>query len=473
MQNKPRMGLLFFASERFCPLGDGTVNGSYQERKIQEAERIKNTLSDCVDISFDKICFSSEDSIQAVKLMKQSAIDFINVIFMSWSEDECWIKVLSEISDVPIIYASIVRNDIDYIDTFDENDFVDFLSYGSLVGFLVGSGSLKRFAPSVYDVFIGSLSELKNKLNIFGKAAMAKNQLKRSVVSLLSHYNEAMWVTYVDPYNVFKTFGAKLKFISIPELTRSISRVSDNEVWDVLKKLKHNYTVLPDVDEYKFFASVKASIGMEQAARDIGTDLLVLNDIEKPLLENVGLRPGFSPVYSSTELTVVPEGDIGAGLAVYILKLISGGHVNFIEPFYIDGKRKVFAAGHAGPNDYTQCRENVIISRDTRFSKSSYKYAGAPFAWYVFPKGLKTILHISECSGKMKMAFSTVECLETKHYLASYSHADFRHTHMSNEEFFKKLAEFGVTQHYAIVDGDYTNELACLAKLYRFEYIKI
>jgi L-arabinose isomerase len=75
---------------------------------------------------------------------------------------------------------------------------------------------------------------------------------------------------------------------------------------------------------------------------------------------------------------------------------------NFIEPFYINKTNNTFAAGHAGPNDYTEKPENMIIARDERFAKSGWKHAGAPFAWYVFPQGEKTMLHISEENGSDK-----------------------------------------------------------------------
>ncbi len=473
MKNIPSTSVLFFTSPRFKNLGQGTKKGTYFERKEKESDHIIKEFSQVVEIKNSTVCYSKEDAISAVTLLKNERVDMVTVMFLSWSEDEAWINTLNEISDVPVFYTSIVRDNIDYENTFDEDDFVDFLSYGSLVGFLVGSGSLKRFAPASRRVFIGSIAEVKEELSIFARAAMAKNRLKGAVISLLSHYNEAMWATYVDPYNIFKVFGAQLKFIAIPELIREIEKVDDSEVLTHLEALKKKYRVLPDVEEDKFFASVKATLGMEKAALNIDTDLLVLNDIEKPVLEEVGLRPGFSPLSKDREITVVPEGDLGAGIALYILKLISGERANFIEPFYIDGKRNVFVAGHAGPNDYTQTPENVIIDRDTRFAKSNYKYAGAPFAWYVFPEGIKTILHVSECNGKIKMAFLTVECLKTKHYLASYSHADFRHTSLDNKVFFKKLAEMGVTQHFAIVDGDYTKVLECFAQLYGFEYLNV
>ena len=86
---------------------------------------------------------------------------------------------------------------------------------------------------------------------------------------------------------------------------------------------------------------------------------------------------------------------------------------------------------------------------------------------------MKTMLHMSERDGRMKMVCTLVECLPTKHYLASYSHADFRHPTLSPEELFQRIGEIGVTQHYAIADGDCLDELEMLAKLCDFEFHRI
>ena len=154
-------------------------------------------------------------------------------------------------------------------------------------------------------------------------------------------------------------------------------------------------------------------------------------------------------------------------------RILSQKVANFIEPFYINNSNGTFAAGHAGPNDYTECPENVIIARDERFAKSQWKHAGAPFAWYVFPEGEKTMLHMSEENGRMKMIATNVECMPTKHYLASYSHADFRHKTLSHTELFKRIAEKGATQHFAICPGDVTKELEALAKMMDVDYYYI
>ena len=135
----------------------------------------------------------------------------------------------------------------------------------------------------------------------------------------------------------------------------------------------------------------------------------------------------------------------------------------------------MFAAGHAGPNDYTVEGSKVIIARDVRFAKTNYKHAGAPFAWTVFSQGEKTMTHISQCTedSSYKMVTTQVEALPTSHYLATYSHADFKPLKGSCEDLFGKAINIGVTQHYSIVDGDYIRELEYLAKIMGFKYYNI
>jgi len=316
---------------------------------------------------------------------------------------------------------------------------------------------------------IGTLDVLVPKILRFAAAAKVRTILRSSKISLLACYNRAMWSTYMDPYNVFQKIGPELEFLSVSQLCKEIQNFPDSEVTPVLEDMRRRYRVMDNVDPVKFAAAVKATMAMEKLALDAGTDLLVLNDIDTVLFEFVGLRPGFTPTKPDLELVSVPEGDIGGGLAAYILSALTGKIANFIEPFYIINQTDTFAAGHAGPNNYAECPENMIIARDERFAKSKWKYAGAPFAWYVFPAGEKTMLHISEENGRLKFVATVVECLPTKHYLAGYSHANFRHKTLPAQELFQRIGEKGVTQHYAIAPGNVLQELSVLADIMDFD----
>lgn len=466
---KPRMGLLLIGASRFRPLGEGSLDGTYAERKEREAKKIVAEGERMSEVVFPGIIYEKEQLQTAINLFYNKKVDFIFTIYLSWAEDFTWVRFLRDVFDVPIFFGCIVRDKCSFKDTSDENEFVEFLSAGNLVGTLEASGSVARFNKKMVRTSIGNLKSIMEEVAAFSQASMVRSILRNTNFGLLACYNEAMWSTYVDPYNLFVSAGPELRFLSIATLVDEINSISEEEVSSKTNTILTKYTTLADVDKEKLSQSVKVSMAVERLARRMDIDMVVLNDIDKVLFEHVGLRPGFTPCPGTEDVLVVPEGDIGGGLAVYILKILSRKHVNFIEPFYIDEETGCFAAGHAGPNDYTDPSGSVKIARDVRFAKTSYKYAGAPFAWYVIPPGEKTMVHISECCGKFKLACTLVDAVECKHFLASYSHGMFK-PRIPVNDLFGKLVEIGVTQHYAVVDGNYIKELEDLADIMDFEY---
>lgn len=465
IKKKAKIGILWIAAKRFCALGEGTRNGTYLERKQLECEKYASVLNKKATVIASDIVCTVEAAEKWAQRFYAEQVDCVVAFFLSWAEDAPWIAFLRELYPVPLMLASVVRDSLDITNTNDEDQFIDFLSAGALVGFLEASGSIQRFRRSMTSVEIDTLDSLSEKIMHFSTAAKARTALMHSKISLLSCYNRAMWSTYVDPYAVYQKIGPELEFLSIAELCREIEKIEGDELEAAVNGFKRTYQMMNNVDEEKLRASVRATIAMERLAQSANTDLLVLNDCDSALFEFVGLRPGFTPTDKNLDLITVPEGDLGGGLAVYCLSLLAGKVANFIEPFYIDAQNDSFVAGHAGPNSYTECPKNMIIARDERFAKSKWKYAGAPFAWYVFPEGEKTMLHISECNGKLKFIATLVECLPTKHYLASYSHANFKHKTLNVKAFFKRVADIGANQHFAIVSGNYIAETEHLARL--------
>ena len=122
----------------------------------------------------------------------------------------------------------------------------------------------------------------------------------------------------------------------------------------------------------------------------------------------------------------------------------------------------------------------MVISRDVRFAKTSWKYAGAPFAWYRFSPGMKTVAGLYEEDGKYKLITFMAESLDAKdtpqskikHLLATYSHTIFKPV-VPVKELWEQVLRIGATQHYAIVDGDYRAELRDLAGIMGFEFFDI
>ena len=472
-QRKPRAGLLLIASPRFKNLS-GPKRGTYGERKDIAVRQIKSTL-DFLDLVDPGIVYEREDAEKAMDLFWNSKVDFIYAEFLSWSEDFAWIRFLRDCPDIPIIFCNVAKPRMSFETTLDEDDFVDYLCAGTLVGSLEGSGSLKRIPRKRVRTVMGTRAQVTEKVRVYAQAARARAIMRRSTVGLMANMNEAMWSTYIDNYDLFTKIGPEIHYLPYSDYGAEIEALTPEEVQAYADELTGRYRMMEDVEYDKFIGCVKATLAIKKMAQKNDIDCFVYNDIDQATFRTAGCRAGFYPRWFNNNVSVlVPEADIGAGLATYLLKLLTGKNVNFIEPFHIEDDFGTFAGGHAGPNDHNdpEWQDNVIIARDVRFAKTSWKYAGAPFAWYRISPGMKTVAGIYEQEGRYKLVTFMAESLPGKHLLATYSHTIFK-PELPVKELFERVLKVGVTQHYAIVDGDVRPQLEAFAEMMGFDYFDI
>ena len=472
-QRKPRAGLLLIASPRFKNLS-GPQRGTYGERKDKAVREIKATM-DFLELVDPGIVYEREDAEKAMDLFWNAKVDFIYAEFLSWSEDFAWIRFLRDCPDIPVIFCNVAKDRMSFETTLDEDDFVDYLCAGTLVGSLEGSGSIKRVPRQRVRTVMGTREQITEQVRIYADAARARAILRHSTVGLMANMNEAMWSTYIDNYDLFTKIGPEIHYLPYSDYGAEIDKLTEREVQEYALELTAKYKVMPDVEDDKLLGCVKATLAIKKMAEKNDIDCFVYNDIDQATFRTAGCRAGFYPQWFNENVSVlVPEADIGAGLATYLLKLLTGKNVNFIEPFHIEDDFGTFAGGHAGPNDHNDpaWQQNVIISRDVRFAKTSWKYAGAPFAWYRISPGMKTVAGIYEKNGKYKLVTFQAESLPGKHLLATYSHTIFKPV-VPVKELFERILNIGVTQHYAIVDGDVRPQLEAFAEMMGFEYYDI
>lgn len=473
--DRARVGLLLIASPRFKDLGEGLNRGTYYERKQGDVSQILGTLRESLDVVFPGIIFGRQEAREAMDTFYRERVDFVVAEFLSWSEDFAWIRFLRDMPEVPMLFVNPAKHQMTFSDTEDEDDFIDFLCAGTLVGSLEGAGSIPRIGRKNVKVVVGNREHLVAEILCFSRAARVRSILREAVFGLLANYNELMWSTYVDPYNLFARIGPEFHFISYTNLADEIAQVEEKEVIAYKEELSSMYRIMSDVEDDKFFASVKASIGIARVAEKRSIDAMIFNDLDPTMFKLVGLRPGFyHPSLNENLSVLVPEADLGGGLITFIMKVLTKKHVNFIEPFHIELADNTFAGGHAGPNDHNvpDYKDNVIIARDVRFAKTNYKYAGAPFAWYRISPGVKTMAQLTENNGTYKLVCALVESMEGDHILASYSHSIFKPAIPVNG-FFEKIIQIGTTQHFAVVDGDVRKELKDLSAMMDFKYYEI
>ena len=136
---KAKAGLLLIASPRFKMLGEGLKRGTYAERKDADVKKILGTLG-FLDVVFPGIVYDKEEALNAMDHFYMEKVDFVIAEFLSWSEDFAWIRFLRDMPEVPILFVNVAKDHVSFRDTLDEDDFIDYLCAGTLVGSLEASG---------------------------------------------------------------------------------------------------------------------------------------------------------------------------------------------------------------------------------------------------------------------------------------------------------------------------------------------
>ena len=117
---------------------------------------------------------------------------------------------------------------------------------------------------------IGNEAEIHKEILSFAKVAWIRGILRNSTLGLLANYNEAMWSTYMDPYNLFTRIGPELRFITYSALDDEIKRVPDAEIKAYKAEFEEKYPVMEDVDNEKFYAAVRGSLGLAGLTERLG-----------------------------------------------------------------------------------------------------------------------------------------------------------------------------------------------------------
>ena len=220
---KPKAGLLFIGSSRFRNLGDDLPQGTYHQRKEKDVASVIRTLGEEIDVACPGIVYEREDIIAAIEYFVAEKVDFVVAEYLSWAEDFTWVRFMRDMPEIPILYVSKTREQVCFETTLDDNDFLEFLCAGNLVGSLESAGSIARTSRKNVQIIMGSREELDRQILTFAKVAKVRSVLRHSVFGLLSGYNEVMWSTYIHPYDLFTKIGPEIRFMSYSVLSEEIA----------------------------------------------------------------------------------------------------------------------------------------------------------------------------------------------------------------------------------------------------------
>ena len=467
MNRKPRVGTLLLSSGWFHDVG---MQSDQLTRAIDRAAaEIVERLTAHVEVVFPREVHSLDEAHKAVEAFNRSDIDLLLVCYLTWTEDQPLQAVIDRIKPTPILLWCFTP-----FETLPEvvNSEQMLLSSGG-VGALQSSGLLRRRDMSCGFVLGGCRDDrVMDQIINSARAAATRSDLRLLNIGIIPSPCDQMSTTFVDDFKLRNELGPSLKYFSIQQYKEVIDGISDDAIQPVLKDIRNTYRVASEIAEESLSLSLRASLALDRLAVDHQLGAIALNDVSDELHQRIGLRPGLRlpGMFQKEDLVVAMEADVGAAVAMYIARRISGKPCLYAEPLTYDLATNTLVMGHAGLLDAAIAAgpEQIRIIPDFEY-KNSDRYPGA-VNHFVGDLGQVTLTNCVYNGRSFQMVALRGESVGTSWVLQEgYSHMAIR-PQIAVEDFFRRNFEIGVSQHWIVVHGDWCDQLQKLCSMSSMDF---
>ena len=453
----PSVALIIFRAEWF----DNVVALPELTEAVQtDTLEILSHLGEVVEVENHWVINSAQSLELCKSGLSNVSPDLLILMFQVWAEDyyiNALRDFLTKTSLLVWCYQPWLRPKIPM-------SFVEVLRASGPVGTFEGLGTLRNLRIPFSYTF-GSQQDLHVIRDIQRAARVGRvvRSLRKARFGLLPARNEQMQSTFVDEFRLMAEIGPTVRMFSVAELAKRTYSIPDEEVKNYLLELQEHYQVI-GVPEETLALAVRCSLGLAHLAVDHQIDLLSFNDISDELHETLGLRPClYLPLIDESGIQIALEGDLGSATAMFVLKILSGSPIFFVEIWFWDEIENVIIGGHAGMQNPACGKPGEIwISQDYEFAQSD-RYPGAHWQ-YVAKPGEVTLFQLRGTPEGWQAIVATGQAIDTKPWIEGYPHAVIR-LDVSIDHFNRRVAKVGSTQHWVMAYGNFVLDLQALCEI--------
>lgn len=387
---RPRIGVLIFTSGWFREIGLQVENDKTTEKVNRIGEELCDRIEEFARPVYTGVIFSEEEAGQAGKVIAKADVDGIILAPIMWCEDQIVRKCMERLPDVPIfLWAfSPVSSMPDFL------DFQTMLQRSGTVCALQLSGMLKREGYIFYPIAgSGDDSLVWEKIRKITEILQIKRSMKSLKVGVLPFPCSYMSTTYVDEFGLRTRYGIELKYLGLSRVAKVSNEIDAEKIELFRRKYIHNSMEIA-VDENNLVQGIRYALALESLIEEEGIGVLAMNDVIEEMHQTFGLRPCLSnPGITGVGAVICMEADIAAGVAMYILGMITGEPPFYTEVFSVDYLHNTLLLGHAGYHDAANADPNypVRIISDIEY-KNSDPYTGCA-TYFKYREGPVTIVN--------------------------------------------------------------------------------
>ena len=456
---KPSMGILFMTSGWFRDVGLQDPSSSVTDEVERMGKEIVEKLSSFLEPVYSGILFSEKEAARAGRYIRSHDVDGLIIAPLMWCEDQILRAALKQLPRLPLLLCTFFP----YKRLSNFVDFQEMIKGSGSVGTLQASGFLKREGYCYRSVsgFYGD-DALYDEIRDHCLSLAIMGKLRESRCGVLPYRCEQMSTTYVDEFELRSLHGVELRYLEIASFRRIADTYKPSQLEAFKETLEYEgYEI--EVDTRNLFEGIKYALAMEHLTTSEKLDILVMNDVIDEMHTQLGLRPClFNPNMSRSGVVVAMEADIASGVAMHILRQFTGQSPFYTELFTVDLEKNCFLMGHAGYHDPVNRdpKYPVRVVPDVEYENSD-PFTGACL-YFKYRPGPVTVVNSVYTGKKLRWSVFEGESLAGPPKMNGNCHL-FCKVGLPASDFYRRLLDMGVSQHFVVVSGHVKERLKRLA----------
>lgn len=464
MKDKPQIGLLGLMTDGYEEIFPGIM-----ERQYTYAMELAESLSEKMDIVFEKIGGNRKEIEEIVKDYNTRELDGILIVLLAYSQGAWLLNAMRE-NRLPVALAVLQPDDVAE-ETFVE---LDLTRNQGIHGAQDNCNVMMRLKIP-YEIYAGSRYSERFFIfaENFARTCKAIHGMKHMRIGVLGRM-QGMGDILLDEAAVFTKLGIEICHDSLGCVRKYIDALEKTQTDEERKQDFKRFLVDEKLSEESHKIAIEEYLGFKRYLEENGYEGFTAH------FDMFGQDGRFRqlPLYAASRLMAegygyAAEGDILCAAMVWVAGVLSGRPANFTEMYMMDQKTKAILFCHAGEGNYASADEHKKPRLIDRYLGEG-GLENPPTVMFLPQPGRATLISMAAVEGeKIKLVVAKGEILDKEDMYQCEMPYFFFRPDSGMERCVENWLRAGGTHHEVICLGDVAERWKMFCNFLHIEYVEV
>jgi len=262
---------------------------------------------------------------RAIEDLKKDDFDFLIICLAGWIPSHAVIAVTTEFKSKPMILWGLAGD-------MENGHIVTAAAQAGTTALRKVFEDLGYKFRYIYNT-IGRPSPL-DKIKSFAVAASAARSLENKKVGMMGFRDMKLYNTLYEGISLKSKIGIEVEFFEMLEMVQLSDHIEDNEVLEVLEKIKQEWDFAKPVEDDFLKEGIKYYLAVKKISTENNFDAISLKDVDG-MKKILSFPPALIFMLLSNEMKwcTIPENDAMGAVTQLIVKQLTGQCAAYLE-FY-------------------------------------------------------------------------------------------------------------------------------------------